>query len=226
MFSRLGSRPPRIIIRSTYRGFPTTSNTFTGLTRTYASDSSAFTPPRRVSRSQKYLRRTLLTLFGIGVAYVVDRELHASAINRNIRTAWTVSALHVQCLIARRVSFSLSCVRGRVSVRTHGLALLHAACAIPFFLYTRPLPSSHGLKQLVPAANAFPRIYSADMTSSFRNVLNAQPTEHLSPPLGQITTVSSLAAHTHMVLGRLRERKRLILNAIVFLLDKDPRPRC
>ena len=165
MFSRLGSRPPRIIIRSTYRGFPTTSNTFTGLTRTYASDSSAFTPPRRVSRSQKYLRRTLLTLFGIGVAYVVDRELHASAINRNIRTAWTVSALHVQCLIARRVSFSLSCVRGRVSVRTHGLALLHAACAIPFFLYTRPLPSSRCLKQLVRAANAFPHIYSADMTS-------------------------------------------------------------
>ena len=35
--------------------------------------------------------RTALAVVGFSVAYEVDRELHASAIIRNLRTLWTVS---------------------------------------------------------------------------------------------------------------------------------------
>ncbi len=113
--------------RSAHSGWgPTTPRTVSFSARTLASIAAA--PPRRPPRLQKYLRRTLLTLFGIGVAYVVDRELHASAINRNIRTAWTVSTSSALCSV-----WSLSCPISHF----RGALLAHLLC--PRGICPRPL---------------------------------------------------------------------------------------
>ncbi|KAI0687937.1 ABC1-domain-containing protein [Cerioporus squamosus] len=92
MFPRLRP-PPRPALGS---GFPATPAKLPASARALASaPPSPAASSSRPSRSQKYLRRTLIALFGIGVAYVVDRELHASAINRNIRTAWTCALIAI-----------------------------------------------------------------------------------------------------------------------------------
>ncbi|RDX41426.1 hypothetical protein OH76DRAFT_218857 [Lentinus brumalis] len=113
------ARRCRPLPRSAHSGWgPTIPRTVSISPRTFASTAAA--PPRRPPRLQKYLRRTLLTLFGIGVAYVVDRELHASAINRNIRTAWTICDTPLPLrhslvcrLTHRNMSCSGTCVRSR-----------------------------------------------------------------------------------------------------------------
>ncbi|RPD53409.1 atypical/ABC1/ABC1-B protein kinase [Lentinus tigrinus ALCF2SS1-7] len=92
-------------------------------TRTFASEASAAAPASTVSKSQKYIRRTLFTLFGVGVAYVVDRELHASAINRNVRTAWTcaVIALDYKLNFRPEKADSIPALQERVAQRVYDL---------------------------------------------------------------------------------------------------------
>ena len=52
--------------------------------------SSTASPPPP-SRLRRYAVRTALAALGLGVAYELDKEYHASAIIRNVRTLWTVS---------------------------------------------------------------------------------------------------------------------------------------
>ena len=85
----------------------------------------------RSSRLQRYARRTVLTLVGMGLAYGLDRELNASAIVRNLRTMWTVSdrSLLLRCIYLacgpllmwpHAVSSERSCViQGFLSLLTH-----------------------------------------------------------------------------------------------------------
>ncbi|KAI0751690.1 ABC1-domain-containing protein [Daedaleopsis nitida] len=47
------------------------------------------------SRLRRYARRGLYVLVGLGVAYEVDREFNASAIRRNLRTAWTCAMIAI-----------------------------------------------------------------------------------------------------------------------------------
>ena len=90
MLARLQSRSSRARPRSAF--LPTSHTNSPSLSRLVSRRplSSTTTPPPS-SRLRRYAVRTAVAAFGLGVAYELDKELHASAIIRNLRTLWTVS---------------------------------------------------------------------------------------------------------------------------------------
>ena len=88
MLARLASRSgctratPALLLSSP-------ANTSSRLVPQRTLSSTASPPPP--SRLRRYAVRTVLAALGLGVAYELDKEYHASAIIRNVRTLWTVS---------------------------------------------------------------------------------------------------------------------------------------
>lgn len=80
------------LARPRWRSLPLSSR-FGPSTRHGLSTASAQSASRQSSRVQRYTRRAAIALVAGGLAYGIDREYNASAIARNLRTLWTVSAL-------------------------------------------------------------------------------------------------------------------------------------
>ncbi|TBU43047.1 ABC1-domain-containing protein [Dichomitus squalens] len=138
MLARLQPPACHILPRSACPGILSRSRPKTSLHARYisqgASGYGASSPSGGQPRSllQRYALRTAIAALGLGIAYEVDKELHASAIIRNLRTLWTcaVIALDYKLNFKHEKEGDIPALQERVAQRVYDLLTTNAGLYI------------------------------------------------------------------------------------------------